>query len=219
MSIPKHFINLLGAIVVVGILIAGVALVALPLYGQSRTIDAQTRTVAQSNDVYQIQATRLAAEKERFDEISASIAERRGEIAAIPQLDDVFEVVLAAAELTEATIESITASEPEPWIARAAVGTTLTPAPTAPAAAVDEGDPADADAAAAPASPVASAPEASSAQRQVPVNIRVTVEDAARASAFIDALGDGARLLAPVHTTYSDGSLTVSALAFIRTGD
>jgi hypothetical protein len=40
-----------------------------------------------------------------------------------------------------------------------------------------------------------------------------------QAAAFMDALGRGPRLLSPTNGTLTDGTLTVSALAFIRTGD
>jgi Tfp pilus assembly protein PilO len=88
MNIPKQLINLLGAVVVIGVVVAGLALIALPMYGSSQTTDASARTVAQTNDVYDIQVQTLAAERERMDEITTDLASLRRQIAAIPQLDD-----------------------------------------------------------------------------------------------------------------------------------
>jgi hypothetical protein len=39
---------------------------------------------------------------------------------------------------------------------------------------------------------------------------------AERAAAFVDALGAGPRLISPLNVAYTDGKLTVSALAYFR---
>ena len=215
MNIPKQLINLLGAVVVIGVVVAGIALIALPMYGSSQTTDASARTVAQTNDVYDIQVQTLAAERERMDEITADLASLRRQIAAIPQLDDVFEIVIASAADTGATITSVTASDPEAWAPRGAASDD--PTATAPA-----------DTAVEPASPETDATEvggtapadgttAPSPSQQVPLTIVVELADASQAAAFIDALGRGPRLIAPIDGTLADGTLTVTALAFIRT--
>lgn len=229
MNIPKQLINLLGAVVVIGVVVAGIALIALPMYGSSQTTDASARTVAQTNDVYDIQVQTLAAERERMDEITADLANLRRQIAAIPQLDDVFEIVIASAADTGATITSVTASDPEPWAPRGAAPDD--PTATAPA---DESATADAEPTE-PVGPEPSAPETDAADvaataptggatepapsQQVPLTIVVELADASQAAAFIDALGRGPRLLAPIDGTLADGTLTVTALAFIRTED
>lgn len=229
MNIPKQLINLLGAVVVIGVVVAGIALIALPMYGSSQTTDASARTVAQTNDVYDIQVQTLAAERERMDEITADLANLRRQIAAIPQLDDVFEIVIASAADTGATITSVTASDPEPWAPRGAAPDD--PTATAPA---DESATANAEPTE-PVGPEPSAPETDAADvaatapaggatepapsQQVPLTIVVELADASQAAAFIDALGRGPRLLAPIDGTLADGTLTVTALAFIRTED
>ena len=228
MNIPKQLINLLGAVVVIGVVVAGIALIALPMYGSSQTTDASARTVAQTNDVYDIQVQTLAAESERMDEITADLAGLRRQIAAIPQLDDVFEIVIASAADTGATITSVSAGDPEAWAPRGAVPDD--PTATAPVD-VDEGSATAAtasaeseptvpetDAADAATSPTDSA-TAPSPSQQVPLTIVVELADASQAAAFIDALGRGPRLLAPIDGALDDGTLTVTALAFIRTED
>lgn len=239
MNIPKQLINLLGAVVVIGVVVAGVCLIALPMYGASQTTDAQARTVAQTNDVYEIQVQRLSADKQRMTEITAGLAELRREIAAIPKLDDVHEIILAAADDTGATITSVVAAEREPWapivpgaedggaeapaVGAEAPAAGATPPADAPTAAAEPG--ADAPAGAATGGPADTAPEASapadaeaSPQQQIPLTITVELADATQAAAFIDALGRGPRLLSPTNGTLTDGTtLVVSALAFIRT--
>lgn len=234
MNIPKNLINLLGVVVVVGVVVAGVCLVALPLYGASQSTDSQARTVAQSNDVYEIQVQQLSGHKERMAEITASLGELRREIAAIPQLDDVYEIIVAAAADTGVTITSVTAADPEEWVPRvpgaaddgttgdAAAPPAAGPAlsPTAPAA--DSPAPGAGAAGPEPAAPSGDVPADASAaqtspQRQIPLTIAVEAADAMQASAFMDALGRGPRLIAPTDGTLDDGVLTVSALVFIRT--
>ena len=58
-----------------------------------------------------------------------------------------------------------------------------------------------------------------SPQQQIPVTITVQVTDARSAAAFIDALSRGPRLLATIDGTLEEGTLTVTALALVRTED
>jgi hypothetical protein len=51
------------------------------------------------------------------------------------------------------------------------------------------------------------------------VTIRVAVPSAEAAAAFMDALGRGPRLLLPIDGTLDGPTLTVTALALVRTED
>ncbi|MCP2637169.1 hypothetical protein K0817_011425 [Microbacterium sp. HD4P20] len=227
MKISKQLINVLGAVVIVGILVAGALLGAFPLYGQAQRTDADTRTVAQTNGIYDIQVVQLTEASRRIAEIETDVAGLRREVAAIPQLDDVFEIVTVVASESGATIESISAVEPEAFAPRtaaveegaaAASETAAQPAPEPTAAAEDKTTATDATQnGEAPGDPAASAEEPP--QRQIPITITVEVADATQAAAFMDALGRGPRLLSLIDGTFSDGTLTVSALAFTRTED
>ncbi len=221
MNTSKQLINVLGIVVVVGIVVAGIALIALPLYSNAQATDASTRQVAQTNEIYQIQVAQLSADKDRIDEIDADVAELRREITDIPQLDDVMELVVAAAAANGATIESVTVADPEAWSPRTGLSdseadTSAAPTETEPSGEATAADEAPADAAAAVTPP---ADAADSPQRQIPVTIEVTIADAAAAAAFVDALRTGPRLIAPIDATLEDGTLTVAALAFVRIGD
>lgn len=241
MNLPKQLINLLGVVVIIAILVAGITLIALPLYTSAQTTDVSTRTVAQSNDVYGIQVAQLSAESERIDEIESSVAQLRRQISSIPQLDDVMSIVMAASAGTGATVESVTVGEIESFEPRtgaaadqaAAQATASDPTaqPDAPQTATDEGaataegEPgtgtgeAAADQGSSGGAAVPSEAESDSPQRQIPITIQVKVATAAAAARFMDALGAGPRLIATVHGAYDNGTLLVSALAFMRTGD
>jgi len=203
-GLNKQFINVIG-IVVVAVLIAGVALIALPMWSQSQATDASTRTVAQTNAMYQAQIDQLSAAEERIEQIDAHIAGMRTEIAGFSQLDDVFKIIIDAAETHELILDRVTASDPEPFTPR---GTGVSEAS---ATTGDEGS----GSAAAPAS------DPPSGQRQIAVTIEVPVPDAVTAMAFVDDLRVGPRLLLPIDVSLSasNSKLTVTLLTFIRTED
>lgn len=228
MTVPKQLINLIGIVVIVALLVAGVTLIAMPMYGSARTIDADTRTVAETNDLYEVRIARLTEANGRIQDISADVSRLRGEIAASSHLDDVMAIVVDAAASAGATIDGVSAADAEPWTPRAGLGDDEAAAPAPadepaaeggaePAAgggaddgAVADGGAADGTAAVAPAV---------SPRKQIPVTITVTPPDAAAAAAFVDALGRGPRLLVPIDATLAGGTLTVTALALVRTED
>lgn len=216
MSANKQFINLLGIVVVVAILVAGVALIALPMWSQSRTTDASTQTVAQTNAVYEVQVAQLTAAQDGETELDRELAELRADIPAITKFDDVFDIINDAASDLALTIQSIAIADAEDWTPRAAA----VEAPAeAPAAGPESADGAEAtDSVAAPPAPASAEPTATS-QRQAAVNIEIAVPDAKTATAFIDALGTGPRLISPLNATFDDGTLTVTVLTFFRTED
>lgn len=223
MNVNKQLINLAGILIIVAVLVIGVVVVAMPMVGQAQDTDSQTRTVSEANAVYDIQVAHLTRENDRIVEIDASLAALRTSIAATPQLDDVFEIINAAATGTAASIQSVRVADPTAWTARASVVDAIgsgVPIPAAtPAPEVTE-DPVadDAQPGGEPQpAPVATPDAMTSPQLQVVVTIQVAVPDALVAAAFVDALAAGDRLLTPISNRYLDGVLTVEALAFIRT--
>lgn len=218
MNLNKQFINLIGAVVIVAVMVAGIALIALPMWSQSQTTDASTRTVAQTNSVYQVQIDQLTAAEARVDEIDGHLTELRTEIAPFTRLDDAFDLIITAAEARELMLESVSAADPEPFVPRTSLTDDSDGA--APPASTDEASTGDAAAegtaapAADPAPPVA---DATSPQQQVALTIEVPVPDAETAAAFVDDLRKGPRLISIIGATLDDGVLTVTALTFIRT--
>ena len=230
MNGSKQLINLGGILAVVVILVLGVLLGAMPLYSQSRTTAQQADQVAGTNDIYAAQLAQLERYNDDIRSIEAGLATLRTEISAQPQFDDVFEIVNASAEASGVTITSVTASEPVAFVPRESVAEdgSAAPAPevaeTTDAAAdapeAGEGDASTTDPAA-PADPAPADPAAAEVppQQQAPFTIVVEAADASAAASFVDNLRRGPRLLSIVHVDYADGTLTVSALAFIRTED
>ena len=93
MNVPRQMINLIGIVLVVGILVAGIALIALPPYGSAQAIDVDTRNVAQTNQLYQVRVTSLSEAAEHMDELTADVTQLRLQIPASSHLDDVVQRV------------------------------------------------------------------------------------------------------------------------------
>jgi hypothetical protein len=241
-TLSKQLINLLGIVLVLAIVVAGVAVLALPLYSQAKTTDLAVADVTQTNDVYALQVQQLKADEARIDEISASVALLRSEITALPQLDDVHALVESAASESEATVVSVIAADPVPWLPRTVVSFSYGDAAAAPEAAAPEGaapvapestdgdttegeqaDSSGAETGEGTAEGGGEPTEVVPPQQQVPIVITVEVADAAAAAAFIDALDAGPRLLGIESAVLSDEDdvlqLVVNALAFTRIED
>lgn len=253
MTLNKQLINLLGILLAVVVLVAGLALIAYPMFAQAQTLDKNTSTVAQTNAVYQTQIDALSAAEAKSDELDANLAALRQQIAATPKLDDVYEIVDDAAKKADVRVENVTAADPTAWTARTAVDAAgnpieATPVPAATDAATDTTTDASTSTDAAAQTPATPAASGDSPQQQVTLTVtidmtlpyevadadsasssdsepdaedaRAAATDAAeKASAFVDALDVGPRLLSPVNVAYADGKLTLSTLAFIRTED
>lgn len=220
---PKQLINIVGLVVCLGILALAIALVAVPMYLQSLTTNAEASQVAQTNDIYQIQVDGLAAESERMDEIDESVASLRAEIPATNRLDDVFELIAQSAAATDVDLLTATAGLDTPFAVRTeALALGEVPEVTAPVAADPAADPAGENPAAEATPPPASssAPVAASDGRvQVDFAITVTASDLNSVTGFLDALRSGPRLLSSIQSivtpTGTGFDVTVSALTFV----
>lgn len=188
MNANKQLINLAGVLGVVVVLVAGIALVAFPMYSESRAIDDQTRTVSTNNTIYEQQVAILAEAGARIDQIDADLAALRAQIASDTQLDDIHALIADTAKDLDIRVVSVAADEAEPWTPRTQVdedgnvvadaapavadgggtGAAATPEPT-PAASGE-------DPAATPAAPAPAAPEGGDASPQRQVLITVTLD-------------------------------------------
>ncbi|WP_282836764.1 hypothetical protein [Microbacterium flavum] len=247
MTLNRQLITLAGVLVAAVVLALGLALIAAPMFSQAQALDANTRQVTQTNATYQAQIDALSLAEKNIADTDAAVATLRTQIAAIPALDDIYEIVGAVAQSQDVRIESITAEDPAPFVPRDTLdadGTAVAaPTPTPAASPSEDGE----DAAATAPAPPSSAADAP--QQQVSVKIVVdlsqpyalpaadaappALDDAAdpaavraaateramKAAAFVDALGKGPRLVAPVDVAYADSTLTVQLLTFIRTED
>ena len=118
MNIPRQMINLLGIVVVVALLVAGLTMVVLPMYSSARAIDSDTANVAQTNQQYDVRVARLTAAQAEIETLTGDVTALRRQIAASSQLDDVMQIVVDSARVTGATIESVVAADAEPWAPR-----------------------------------------------------------------------------------------------------
>ena len=235
---PKQLITAIGLVVSLGIVALAVVLIAVPLWAQSLAVDAQTSTVASTNEIYRAQVQALQADSERQAEIDASVATLRTEIPALSEFDDVFEVIGRAAASSGVIITSASAGEPTAFTVRtsaseigaepaaetltddAATGSAGEGAAEDTAASDDDGgETADPNAPAAPASE--DAPLAG--RQQVDFTILVTANDMAQATSFLDALRAGPRLLSTITAvTTQTGTavdVQVNALTFVDSED
>ncbi|WP_349427775.1 hypothetical protein [Microbacterium sp. LWS13-1.2] len=233
---PKHLVTALGLIVSLGVIALGVFLVALPLYFQAVGVDGQTATVANTNAIYQAQVDHLTAEEENLEQINAEVSGLRSQIPATAQLDDVFEVVGRAAEASGVSLTSVTAGEQVLFTTRtgvidgdaAAVAPAPAPEPT-PAATEGAADTTTGTTTDAAAGTTAGATTdaaagggiaAAAGRQQVDFVISASATDMAQATAFLDALRAGPRLLNSITaTTTQSGEGTfdvqITALTFM----
>jgi len=216
---PKHIVTAIGLIVSLGVIALGVFLVALPLYFQAVSVDTQTAAVASTNELYQAQVDSLTAQQGNLGEIETDVAGLRAQIPASGQLDDVFEVVAHASEASGVQIVAVTAGEQVAFATRigsaegdaAAAAPAPTPEPTDAAADTTE-----------TTSDAAPAPDAAAAagRQQVDFVISAAATDMAQATAFLDALRAGPRLLNSVTATMTQNGgggvdVQISALTYV----
>lgn len=216
-TVPTRVIHIVGALLVLAVAVAGMLMIALPLFVQAQATTQSASDAAAGNLAYRDQVTALAAEEDRRGEIETELAALREAIPASADLDDVFERIAAAAGETGVTLVSASAGEPEAWTARPADVT----AESAQATADGAGSTGETDAAA--SGPETPAPAADASRQQVGLTIVVESEDPLRAARFLDAVTAGPRLIAVVQTALSDSGgaaqLTVSATTFVAPGD
>lgn len=233
----KQLINLAGVLLSVLVLIVGVFAFALPLFVQAETTSRDAAGVRQTNATQQVAIDALRTQQEKSDELDKEIAGLRAQIPVIPHTDDVIFLAISAARSVGGTVIGVNATTLEPFAPRtgpvadgadAGLLQSQLPAQDGSAAPAEgtpaEGTPAvDGDATpddTQPAAEASAAPSsASSGKMQIPMTIEMTVPSVEAATAAIDALRAGPRLVAitSATTTSSDQGVTlsVSVLAFL----
>ncbi|WP_100812893.1 hypothetical protein [Microbacterium lacus] len=229
MNISKQFVTLIGAVLAVGILAAGVFLIALPLAGQASATTTDADMVAQTNLGYETQIAGLRESEADLAEIEASVAELQREIPAEPHLDDIFEIVATAANTAGVSIVTASIGDTTAWTPRAALtsdslvftdGASDSSDPAVTDGATETGD-ATTDETPTDGSVTDGATPPTEPKVQIGFTVTLISPSPAQAQLFIDALGDGNRLVSIVHSTLSPNTtaydLTVNATAFVRT--
>ncbi|HRA76970.1 MAG TPA: hypothetical protein PLE12_12125 [Propionicimonas sp.] len=216
MNLPKRLIHLVGILLVLGVFIAGIMLVALPVYLGSVDVLAEQKSVADSNSLRMAQIETLKNQQAVLPEVQRDLAGLRRQIPATQLLDEVSELGVAAAEDAGVDITSFTSTDPVSFVPPAGVPGAGTVAGTPAAPAAVEGSAGDS--------------EPSEAKLQIPVTFIVTSGTRARIPEFVDGLRAGPRLLQIVSVTTTaaaaasaDGvpgattyQATVAALAFVQ---
>jgi len=215
---PKHLVTALGLIVSLGVVALGVALVALPLYLQSVGVATETATVENTNAIYEAQIATLSEEEENLDAINADVTSLRGQIPAVGQFDDVFEVVGRAAAASGMTLSTVTVGDQVVFAARTgnedneSAAPAVEPSPAASEPSSDSAAP-DAEPDTAPAT----------GRTQVDFVIQGLASDMAQVTAFLDALRSGPRLLNSIESSTTQGTdgviaVQVTALTYVDAG-
>lgn len=224
---PRSLINLLGIVVTLAVLAMGILLVAMPIAFQALAVVGQTATVASTNTVYQAQVDHLREEEARLGEIQASVAGLHTQITPANDLDDVFEVIARAAEVSGATLTAVTAGDPLPFAERtsptaldevasaAAPDPTATPNDAAPAASTEGTAAPDAT----PGGAASAEAPTPTGRTQVDFTIEVTAQQFGEVVRFLDELRAGPRLLSAIQTTVAPSAggydVKMTALTYV----
>lgn len=224
----RQLINLIGGLVTVLVLVAGVVLIGLPMYSGAQAAGKEADDVARGNATQQIVIDGLRVQEAQFDQLEDDVAQLRRQIAVEPRVDDVVALALAAVSAQGGTLDSVSATEAVPFAVRV---DEQAPAPaaeadpgTADASATDENADAKtdgaADATAAASAPAAAAASGADTQLQVPVTLAMTAPSVEAATSIVDALRRGPRVLAVTQatTTSEEGGvkLNVEVLVFVN---
>lgn len=193
---PKQLINTVGVLIVVAILAIGIALVAVPLYLQSVSTQAQADQVAAANAAQAASVDELRAQESNDAELDAELDELRAQIPATPRVYTISQLVSEAAADTGVALTGITPNAPVAFD---------------PANEVDTGI----------GSPTA---EPVTGRAEIPVQITVLAASDAEIIAFLDRLREGPRLLGDIEATISsrggaDASIKAVAFADIEEAD
>lgn len=201
MNLPKRLINLIGTVLVVGMLAVGIFMVAWPLYTGHLEVEAQRLSVAQSNDVQAARIQELAKQQAELPALTAELDGLRQQIPVTASLDQASKLAVAAAKASGSHLQTF------------AVGDTVEFVP--PAGVV-------ADAAAQPSAP-ADGSAAESPRLQTSVSFTITTDSTAQVAEFVDKLRTGSRLVQIVQVLVSTGDEvpvvvtgTVTALIFVQ---
>jgi len=200
--LPKRLINLIGTVLALGLIAAGLLLIAGPVFLGSFEVEAQRITVAQSNDLLAAQVSALAEQAADLPALESELAGLRRGIPMSAGMDQVSALAVKAADGAGVELQSFD------------VGATAIFAP--PVGKLAEG------AAEAPA-PAEGADAAEEPRQQVSVSIVVESDSGTEAADFVDRLRKGPRLLQIVQVVNTassvatvKGTTTVTALAFVQ---
>ncbi|MBO1901115.1 hypothetical protein J4H92_04025 [Leucobacter weissii] len=228
MRLEARLVNLLGLLVLVGVLALGIVLIALPMYERGQEANREIADSEQINAGYRAQLGVLNDAEARRGEIERSIAQVRRQIPEGAEYDSALELIENALEEEDGFVKLTAFGEPADFAPRpdptADEGDDGEPAPPADPAAED---PAAASGTEAPAAGAADAEPPADPRQQIELTIEIAVPDVVTATAILDELRAGPRLLLVTSAKVEreedeergmEGRLTVTAQIFNRTG-
>lgn len=229
MIASRRLINLAGTLLVVIALVAGTMLTALPIYLEARALNAQEKDVAATNQLLQAQIDGLRTQEAELPQLEQKLTDLRGQLPGIPQLDDITQLAVEAAEKAGFRIEKVEFGESVPFSPRDAAVVTSQLPQTATGVATEQdtangGGTNDSNAGTItdPDSTPTTEPLTSETanQLQFPVTITVISTEKSSTSRFLDELGAGPRLLQIENINASSDdhgelTLTVVGLVFV----
>jgi hypothetical protein len=232
--VSKSLVNAIGVAVTAGILLLGILVFALPLWSTANATVQAAEGVAAQNRTQQAVLDGLTAQAAELDAVEREVAELRREIPTTPHAEDVVELAANAALEAGATLVAVRPADAAAFAPRTAdvvaaeTGTEVAPAASDPAVTENAatGDALTEDATADPptdAPPLTeTAPPVADADgpQQLTVTVEFDAPDLATATALLDALRAGPRLVAVtgaiVQTDDDAVSVTATMQVFFR---
>ncbi|WP_394278434.1 hypothetical protein [Microbacterium sp.] len=227
----KSLVNAIGVAVTAGVLLLGILVFALPLWSTANATVQAAEGVAAQNRTQQAVLDGLTAQAAELDAVEREVAELRREIPTTPHAEDVVELAANAALEAGATLVAVRPADAAAFAPRTAdvvaaeTGTEVAPAASDPAVtenaatgdALTEDATADPTVETAPAAPVVAAADG---PQQLTVTVEFDAPDLATATALLDALRAGPRLVAVtgaiVQTDDDAVSVTATMQVFFR---
>ncbi|WP_028709086.1 hypothetical protein [Propionicicella superfundia] len=111
MNLPRKLINLMGGAVVLGVLVAGITLAAVPVYMASTDLDAQREQAKSANDVRAVQVEVLRNQATQRASLDADVTSLQGQIPSSRSVDTILQAAVAAARRVDATLVTMKVSD------------------------------------------------------------------------------------------------------------
>lgn len=203
----KSLVNLIGAAATAAILLLGILVFALPLLSSANATMSAADDVADQNRTQQAVLDALTAQAGDMPAIEDELAELRRGIPATEHIEDVIELAAAAVDAHGGTLVAVRPADAASFAPRTAdvvaAETTgdVAPAPAAPAPTEESSGSETPEPADPVESPATGAGEAPTGPQQVAVTVEIDVADVTAATAVLDALRNGPRLLTVTQAT------------------
>jgi hypothetical protein len=221
--VNKSLVNVIGGAVTAGILLLGVLVGALPLWSNANATMKSADDVAMQNQTQQAVLDGLTAQAAELDSVQREVDALHLELPMNERTEDLVEIAGVAAYRVGATLVAVRPADAAafaprtPEVVAAETGVELEAAASEPAVDPTTGEAVTEDSGAADAAAV---PDPAAAPADGPQQLTVTVEfdapDVATATALVDALRAGPRLVSVTGVTVQTEDDAVSVTATVQ---